>query len=51
LAVENAWYGKADEYTEVKWLPAEVVSWILRNHRGIARAAKKMLAAKKPEAA
>jgi hypothetical protein len=49
LAVENAWYGKADEYTEVKWLPVEVVSWILRNHRGIARAAKKMLAAKKPE--
>ena len=51
LATDSQWWEKPEEYSEPKWLPAEVVSWILRNHRGIARAAKKMLAMKKPEAA
>lgn len=41
LAKESQWWERADEYDGVEWLPAEVKSWVIRNRRGIARAAKK----------
>jgi len=41
LATSNQWWEKPEDYTEPKWLPAEVKAWIIRNRRGIARAGKK----------
>lgn len=41
LATSNQWWEKPEEYSEPKWLPAEVKAWIIRNRRGIARAGKK----------
>jgi hypothetical protein len=41
LATDSQWWEKPEEYAEPKWLPAEVKAWIIRNKRGIARAAKK----------
>ena len=40
LAVDRGWWENPEKYPEVKWLPGEVAAWIVRNHRGIARAAK-----------
>jgi hypothetical protein len=41
LAVSNQWWEKPEDYTEPKWLPAEVKAWVIRNRRGIVRAGKK----------